>query len=220
MNLFKKKEKDTPWSDIKKKRHSSMIYDNRDVEQTEIQFRGTYYSDDTDDSILSRHNYEKESEDSIVAKNVIKFSSSLPTQQKQTGKAVVQCCEMCNNRNCSENDNFIILNCKHVYHIKCLADEHHYEAKQNQYLDDKFFESRKCGKCSTRIEKEEIHFIHCKFFKGTKEHLDSHELQINKLELQMNKLKEELKTSIEYKQKLEYEREKSKQIITMLNTMM
>lgn len=130
-------------------------------------------------------------------------------------------CEMCGNKRCDDNDSYIILSCNHIYHIKCLADEHHYDAKKCHVLDDEFFNGRRCNvdSCNTTIETAEILFIHNKFYKSTNEHMLRHETQIQRLEHEMNKLKDDLRLCMEYKQKLEFEREKSKQIIAMLNTM-
>ena len=61
--------------------------------------------------------------------------------------------------------------------------------------------------------------IQNKFYKGTNNYIQTHDIKINKLDDQINVLKEEMKTCMEYKQKLEFEKQKSKQIITLLNTM-
>jgi hypothetical protein len=226
-NMFKKKEK----NELKKKRHSSMIIDHPDIESTNVEKLQSI------DDYETRHNYGKShlcgvytesvaSEDNtnrIVVKNVAKFSNQTqPRQAYSSKKQIGHVCEMCNNRNGSESDSFIILSCNHVYHIKCLADEHHYEAKKCHVLDEDYFDRRKCNAhgCQTTIETSEILFIHNKFYKGTKDLLNAHDEQIKKLDQQMNRIKDELKVSMEYKQKLEYEREKSKQIIAMLNTML
>lgn len=126
-------------------------------------------------------------------------------------------CRLCDNQS-PNNQNYIILSCNHIYHVKCLADKDHADSKDCRVMDDEFFESRKCVACQTIIEKSEIIMTHTKFFKGTVEFINKHDENISRLEDQINKLKEELKSSIEYKQKLEYEREKSKQITTILNT--
>jgi ribosome-associated translation inhibitor RaiA len=67
------------------------------------------------------------------------------------------------------------------------------------------------------MDSSEIIYVHSKFSKTSVNLISAHDLEINKLERQINKLKDELKTAIEYKQKLEFDKEKSKQILVMLN---
>lgn len=129
-------------------------------------------------------------------------------------------CQYCNGNQNGTNLNFIILSCNHIYHVKCLADRDHSESKDYRIMDDGFFENRKCDCCQTTIEKSELIMIHTKFFKGTAENIKKHDENIIRLENQIKNLQEDLKTSIEYKQRLEYEREKSKQITSVLNTML
>ena len=61
--------------------------------------------------------------------------------------------------------------------------------------------------------------IHNKFYKGTSVFIKDHNKVIDKLEKEINSLKEEMKICMEYKQKLEFEQQKSKQILTLLNTL-
>jgi hypothetical protein len=124
-------------------------------------------------------------------------------------------CEMCNTE--SRDSSFVILGCNHSFHINCLANNHHNQAKKCHILDDEFFNSRKCTVCKTQLDSSEIMYIHSKYSKATFNLIATHDVEINKLERQINKLKEEMKTALEYKQKLEFDREKSKQIIVMLN---
>lgn len=124
-------------------------------------------------------------------------------------------CEMC--RCDTEDSLFIILSCNHSFHINCIANQHQLDAKNCHVLDDEFFNDRKCYVCETQMDSSEIMYIHSKFSKATVNMINTHDLQINKLERQINKLKEEMKIALEYKQRLEFEKEKSKQIMLMLN---
>ena len=127
-------------------------------------------------------------------------------------------CEMCNTSN--SNSQFIILNCNHVFHITCLAKIQLTNARNCQIIDnDTFFNKVKCNTCNDPLESSEIMMIHNKFYKGTSEFIKNHNKTIDKLEVQINSLKEEMKTCMEYKQKLEFEQNKSKQILTLLNNM-
>jgi hypothetical protein len=206
-----------------------MIFDTNQLEienlkenDSSILMRDSLYSEE---EYESRHNFNRRRsfhEDDIRRQVLDKpIETPKPIKNNNLTSTIkgTYTCTMCN---CSSNnnDNFIILSCNHVFHIKCLADEHQYEAKKWQVLDEEFFNNRKCHECSTSIETSEILFIHHKFFKGTKDFITKHDDQIRKLEIQINKLKDEMKISMEYKQKLEFEREKSKQIIAMLNTML
>ena len=63
-------------------------------------------------------------------------------------------------------------------------------------------------------------YIHNKFYKSTKEYLVKQDDRIDIIGKQMSKLKEELRICYDYKQRLEQQREKSKQITVTINTLM
>lgn len=127
-------------------------------------------------------------------------------------------CETCNES--SSNSQFIILNCNHIFHINCLAKIQLKNAINCQVIDnDTFFNKVKCSTCQDHLESSEIMMIHNKFYKGTSVFINDHNKSIDKLEKQINSLKEEMKVCMEYKQKLEFEQQKSKQILTLLNTL-
>ena len=87
-------------------------------------------------------------------------------------------------------------------------------------IDEEYFNSRHCNVCNTQMEMEDILYIHNKFYKNTKDFLAKQEENIQRLDRQMTKLKEELRICYEYKQKLEHQRERSKQITVTINTLM
>lgn len=151
---------------------------------------------------------------SLVASTISKFNDIESKNPISYAKSN-QICKMCDN---DSDSSYIILSCNHVFHIKCIADKQHEESKKLQILDDLFFNNQKCYCCDTIIETSEILFIHSKFFKNTKMFIDNHNDNILNIEEEINKLKNELNTCLKYKQKLEYEREKSKQIINMVNS--
>ncbi len=128
-------------------------------------------------------------------------------------------CNLCSNKN-NVRDNFMILTCGHIYHIKCLVDSHYTEANKFGVIDEEYFNSRCCAVCNVQMEMEDILYIHNKFYKNTKEYLVKQEEHIELLDKQLSKIKEELRICYEYKQKLEHQREKSKQIIVTINTLM
>lgn len=135
---------------------------------------------------------------------------------EQNNKKNIFICEMCNKN--GDNAQYIILNCNHIYHIQCLANNQLNTAINCQIIDNTFFNNIRCN-CGELLESSEIMMIQNKFYKGTTIFIGNHDKKIDKLEDKINILKEEMKICMEYKQRLEFEQQKSKQIITMLNTM-
>lgn len=128
-------------------------------------------------------------------------------------------CNLCFNKN-NIKDAFMILTCGHIFHIRCLVDNHYSAANKSGVIDEEYFNSRCCLVCNNQMEMEDILYIHNKFYKNTKEYLVKQDQRIEILDKQMTKLKDELRICYEYKQKLEHQREKSKQITITINTLM
>jgi|UniRef100_A0A6C0DW14 hypothetical protein len=127
-------------------------------------------------------------------------------------------CKLCLDEN-TDKGNYIILSCNHIYHIKCLAEEHFNDVLKYPLIDNDYFESRKCNICLKNLQAEEMMYLHSKFLSNTKDLLDKHQISITELEDQMTKIKNDLRVCYDYKHKLEQEREKSKQIVSILSTM-
>lgn len=123
-------------------------------------------------------------------------------------------CGLCLNKN-NIKDSFMILTCGHIFHIKCLAEQF-----DSDIIDEGYFNSKCCIVCHVKMEIEDILYIHNKFYKNTMEYISKHEKHIDILDKQLTRLKDELRTSYEYKQRLEHQREKSKQIIVTINTLL
>lgn len=121
-------------------------------------------------------------------------------------------CDLCDNEN---TDNFIILPCAHIFHIKCLADTH----LINGIIDEEFLITRVCLVCNVTIEIEDLLYIHNKFYRNTKEYITKHQETVDKLNKQMTKIKDELRICYESQQKLELQRSKCKQITVTINTL-
>ena len=150
--------------------------------------------------------------------NFQKLKQKFDTPKTLSQKQNTFICETCNMS--SSNSQFIILNCNHIFHINCLAKIQLTNAINCQIIDNEtFFNKVKCSTCHDPLESSEIMMIHNKFYKGTSVFITNHNKTINKLESQINCLKEEMKVCMEYKQKLEFEQQKSKQILTLLNTL-
>ena len=141
---------------------------------------------------------------------------SLPQPTKRNNEHT---CNLCHNQN-NIKDNFMILTCGHIFHIRCLVDSHYTDANRYGVIDEEYLNSRICSVCSKHMEMEDILYIHNKFYKNTKEYINKQDEIIDQLDKQMTKLKEELRVCYEYKQKLEHQREKSRQITVTINTMM
>lgn len=123
---------------------------------------------------------------------------------------------------CSDNTtkNFLILSCNHIFHINCLAESHFKDIYEFPLIDSEYFDSRKCPCCNEQLQTEELMYLHGKFLSGTKKLISKHQNSIEHLESQLNQIKNELRTCYDYKHKMEKESEKSKQIVSILTTMM
>jgi hypothetical protein len=121
-------------------------------------------------------------------------------------------CEICKDHS---KKNYIILSCNHIFHICCLTQSHY-----KTYIEDDFFENCKCTICNQKLELEQIMYLHSTFMTNTKNLLENHQYSIENLEGQLQVLKIELRTLYDYRHKLEKEREKSKRIMCILNTML
>ena len=143
----------------------------------------------------------------------VEYSVSSKHQERDDHK-----CNLCYNKN-QVKDSFMILTCGHIFHIRCLVDSHYTDANKCGVIDEDYFNSRICCVCNSQMEMEDILYIHNKFYKNTKEYIIRQDETIERLDKQMTKLKEELRTCYEYKQKLEHQREKSRQITVTINTM-
>lgn len=142
----------------------------------------------------------------------LKSSSSIEkTSIKESMK-----CFICNNEK-GIIDNFMLLNCTHTFHFKCIVDS---QSNYNGIVDENFVNNRKCIKCNTKIDLEDLLFIHTKFNKITKTHLKTYEEDIDELNARLAKMNADLRTIYNIKQKLEKQQERSKQISLTINTLL
>lgn len=163
--------------------------------------------------------YSEESEMSIVNKHIQKFQVPI-VKQTQKIKNISHDCYKCKNGG-SKNDPFMILNCGHIFHIGCLVEIHFDEFTNcGGIIDQKFISNCRCMVCDEQMEVEDILHMHNKFTKSTKEQLKYQSDQIDILDKQMSKLKDEMRIQLEYKQRLEDKRNKSKQITITLNNLL
>lgn len=125
-------------------------------------------------------------------------------------------CKLCNGK--YTNEAYMILSCNHVFHIKCLAETHFKDIYQYEVIDQEYFSHRRCTVCSEPLQHEELMYLHGKFLSNTRKLLHKHQTSIDSLEAQLRRIKDELRTCYEYKHRLEQQREKSKQIVSILST--
>ena len=128
-------------------------------------------------------------------------------------------CSICYNKN-GLKENYLILSCNHIFHIQCLAETYFQDIYKYPIIDSDYFSNCKCSICDSQLQLEELMYLHGKFLSNTKNLIGKHQTSIQHLEIQLKKIKNELRTCYDYKHKLEQEREKSKQIVTILSTMM
>jgi len=177
--------------------------------------RSTSYNLDTVQLEILKQKLSDAPQDNRISKDNFGDVRNSPCVTGRGSSPSGLCCEMCFEE---DENNYIILDCNHIFHINCLAALHHGNAKAASTLDENFFQSQNCPRCKTGLDNTEILFIHRKFFKNTKRFIDLHNENIKDIEEKVSKLKQELNVSLKYKQKLEYEREKSTQIVQMLST--
>lgn len=166
-----------------------------------------------DDMTLSKSKVS-ELRDMYNGKQKVAYEPSESSSQfnKETGHN----CSMCDDK----NGPFIILSCNHIFHIKCLVTVNFKDVYKYPILDTDYFESRKCLVCDASLPTEDLMYLHSKFLSTTKNLISKHQHSIENLENQLKQIKAELRTCYDYKHKLEQEREKSKQIVSVLTTMM
>lgn len=207
----------------KKNNRQSLIIENFNVDNFKdflnIKRRNSFSdSDKTASSVYSNFN-EKE----LCKKNTNtdkKDSIKNESTQQEHKKDDDHKCNLCENKQ-NVKDNYIILTCGHIYHIRCLVENHYTDSnKYGGVIDEEYFNSRCCLVCNKQMEMEDILYIHNKFYKNTKEYLIKQQDDIERLDKQITKLKDELRNLYEYRQKLERQKDKSKQITVTINTLM
>lgn len=198
----------------RKERRSSMIIDTVDI--SEISESGTE----------NENNEENDDENAISCNQFLlnsKNENNMSVNEKiakyeQNDMTVNHKCSICYNSKNNEHENFTILNCNHIFHINCLVMYHYKTTDKFSVVDKELINNYECSICNESIEIEDISYIHSKFLKNTKDHLVKQQDNIIVLDKQMSKLKDEMRIIMEYKQRLEHQRERSKQITISINT--
>ena len=182
-------------------KHLRKYYNSMDSTVTNEHVDSDIYSD------IDHTNQKVKHETNKLSTKIKGNTSSTPT------------CRICENKS-GRQDNYMILSCNHTFHIYCLAETHFNDVYKFHVIDSDYFGTRKCLVCNNLMQTEELMFLHSKFLNGTKDRIDSHNTKIESLELKLKDIKEDLRVCYEYKHKLEHEREKSKQIVATLMTML
>lgn len=139
------------------------------------------------------------------------------SSDKLSNKETLQC-KICFD-NPGVNSQYVVLSCNHVFHVNCLAENHVHDVYKYPFIDEEYFGSRKCMVCNDSIQLEEILFLHTKFLKSTKDYLSSQNTAIESLENQLKLMKKDLRVAYDYRHKIDSSREKSKQIVSTITTM-
>jgi hypothetical protein len=173
------------------------------------------YSTESDnnkiDSLIKKYN-TTEFDPRISESHFYNSKNLLTTTQKEPSQFN---CNLCNNT----GENYLILECQHIFHVKCLAETQSDTMYNYKKMDDSFFQSMKCPECNVLIDKEELLFLHNKYNKVTSNLLNDHEKSLLTLEQQLKMLQEEIRSCYDYKHKLECDKEKSKNLIKTLITL-
>lgn len=184
---------------------------------------GNNYRDSVEEDTHSTHS--SDNTEGQIIKHLRKYYDSMEietiesTQHNITQKTNGLKCCICENKKGRE-DNYVVLSCNHVFHVYCLISIQFHDIYNFHIIDNEYFSSRKCVSCEKSIQMEELMFLHSKFLNGTKDKIEQHNSKIESLENKLKDVKEELRVCYDYKHKLEHEREKSKQIVANLMTMM
>lgn len=190
------------------KRDSLISNSNSCYSLDEVSLNSTNSINDKFDNSGINENYKLLQLRDYYKNNTIDTGTKETKEQNKQSEIICKIC-LNNQNNVQKNlDNFIILSCNHTFHIKCLTD---IISNEEMNLESK------CTECLKTLEIEELLFLHSKFLSNTKNLIGEHEIKIKNLENNLLKLKDELKISYEYKNKLSNEREKSKQIVSNLS---
>jgi hypothetical protein len=186
----------------------------------------TLYFETFEEDDLRKNGFSKDNKSQQPQNNKINQEEQIKKHMNSQYNQVI--CKICFNNNTkssetnvnSQNpDSFIILSCNHTFHIKCLAEIQFNDMYKFHVIDSEYFKTRKCMVCTKTLEIEELLFLHSKFLSNTKSLIDSHDCSIKNLENKLKNLKDELRQSYEYRNKLHHEREKSKEMVSNLTMM-
>jgi hypothetical protein len=159
---------------------------------------------------LDKRKQEKRHSLMIDDFDISSYNNDTLTTSDSIENHILNCC-ICKTQNKSS---FIILSCDHIYHIKCITD-----TDIPSVIDKSYIKNRKCKICEKSLDYEESLYIHTKLLKMTNKDISEQEDFISNLTTKIDSLKEELRVHYEYKQKLEYQRDKSKQITKIITTL-
>jgi hypothetical protein len=155
---------------------------------------------------MSRKRYES---DIYTIKNAHMSSESDVITNIGTRK-----CELCNGFGDSK---FIILNCSHLFHVKCIVDYNLKDVYKYETIDEAYFSNTKCSVCTNIIDKEDLLIMYTKYMSSTDSTLLEFSNNLDVLDAELKNLRDEIKAKLCEKHKLQQSREKSKHIISLLD---
>lgn len=188
-------------------------FDQEENEEVKLMKLRDYYS--------NQKNMDTNVENNVKKDDHMQHTHTHTNINSQYNKII---CKICYNQNSSQSqtqtqDSFIILSCNHTFHIKCLAEFQFNDLYKFNIIDKDYFNTRKCNSCNKELETEELLFLHSKFLSNTKNSVENQDAIIKNLESKLKNLKDDLRKKYEYRNKLQNEREKSKEIVGMLTMM-
>ena len=107
-----------------------------------------------------------------------------------------------------------------MFHVNCLAENHFIDIYNHDSLNNEYFNKLTCQECYSIIPKDDLMHLHRKYLKDTQHLLDNHKVSIEQLEAKVKQLQFELRVCYDYKHKLDKCCEKSKEIVSILSTML
>jgi hypothetical protein len=146
---------------------------------------------------------------SLVSPYYYRDNSSVNESQLQ--------CSMCNE---AKDNQYIVLSCNHLLHVQCTVEKHYRDIGADMSsvvkITGAHLENLCCPKCSKAMQMEELMFLYSKHNSGIKEKLQKQQQIVADLELQLNKIKEDLLQQYEKKNSLENQRDTCKRVVSTL----
>lgn len=173
--------------------------------------RKRYESDIYAIQTQSRENIPSSIDSSIIMSRAIDTNTNTNTDTNT--KAT---CELC--KDISESK-FVILNCGHVFHVQCLVQYQLKDIYKYETLGESYFTNTKCKVCDVIVDKEDMLIIHTKYMSSTESLLLMFVNRLETLDYELKKVKDDLRSCLDEKHVLEQSREKSKHIISILETL-
>jgi len=124
------------------------------------------------------------------------------------------CCKC--NKTDENNYGFFILQCGHLFHIKCIIDNIDIFKSSKPILE--YMNNVSCWQCNKIITKNELLYVFNRYYDITIEKIVKYEKEIKELEMKYDCIKNELSVCYEYKHQLNNQIETTKHIVKTLTS--